>query len=127
MVKRSTPIDGVDFVTLPTKDFERAIEFYGTKLGLPESARYGQMPGVEFETGSLTLSIIESSAFGIEFAAHTHPVALHVADVAAARAELEGRDVEFAAETMDTGVCHMAHFRDPDGNALMLHSRYAPR
>ena len=122
-----TMIDGVDFITLPTEDFERAIEFYGTVLGLPESIRYGQMPGVEFETGSLTLAILESKAFGIEFAPHTHPVAFHVDDVEAARAELESRGVEFVADTMDSGVCHMAHFRDPDGNVLMLHSRYIPR
>lgn len=127
MAEQTTPIDGVDFITLPTQDFDRAVEFYGTTLGLPESIRYGEMPGVEFETGSLTLSVIESSAFGIEFAPHTHPVALHVADVAAARAELEGRGVEFPNETLDTGVCHMAHFCDPDGNVLMLHSRYIPR
>lgn len=120
-------IEGVDFITLPTQDFDRAIEFYGTTLGLEESIRYGEMPGIEFETGSLTLSIIESTAFGIEFAPHGHPVALHVADVAAARSELESRGVEFAAETLDSGVCHMAHFRDPDGNVLMLHSRYVPR
>jgi predicted enzyme related to lactoylglutathione lyase len=120
-------IEGVDFITLPTEDFDRAIEFYGTTLGLEESVRYGEMPGIEFETGSLTLSIIESKAFGIEFAPHGHPVALHVADVAAARSELESRGVEFRADTLDTGVCHMAHFRDPDGNVLMLHSRYVPR
>lgn len=120
-------IEGVDFITLPTDDFERAVEFYGTVLGLEESIRYGDKPGVEFETGSLTIAIIESKAFGVEFAPHGHPVAFHVADVAATRAELESRGVEFAAETMDTGVCHMAHFRDPDGNVLMLHSRYLPR
>jgi predicted enzyme related to lactoylglutathione lyase len=120
-------IEGVDFITLPTQDFDRAKEFYGTTLGLEESIRYGEMPGIEFETGSLTLSIIESTAFGLEFAPHTHPVALHVADVAAARSELESRGVEFPAETLDSGVCHMAHFRDPDGNVLMLHSRYVPR
>lgn len=120
-------IEGVDFITLPTEDFERAVDFYGNVLGLEESIRYGEMPGVEFETGSLTVAIIESKAFGIEFAPHGHPVAFHVPDVAAARAELESRGVEFAADTMDSGVCHMAHFRDPDGNVLMLHSRYLPR
>ncbi len=127
MADLTNPIDGVDFITLPTQDFERAIEFYGETLGLEKSIRYGEMPGMEFETGSLTIAVLESSAFGIEFAPHTHPVALHVADVAATRAELEARGVEFAAETMDSGVCHMAHFRDPDGNVLMLHSRYVPR
>jgi predicted enzyme related to lactoylglutathione lyase len=122
-----TLIDGVDFITLPTEDFERAIEFYGTTLGLEESIRYGSMPGVEFETGSLTIAVMESEAFGMKFAPHSHPVALHVADVAEARTELESRGIEFLAETLDSGVCHMAHFRDPDGNMLMLHSRYEPR
>lgn len=127
MSTETSLVTGVDFVTLPTKDFDAAVEFYGTTLGLPCSARYGKMPGAEFETGTLTLSVIESEAFGIEFRAHGHPIALHVEDVEPARAELESRGVAFAAETMDTGVCHMAHFRDPDGNALMLHNRYAPR
>lgn len=120
-------VEGVDFITLPTEDFERAIEFYGTTLGLEESIRYGQMPGVEFETGSLTIAVMESKAFGMKFAPHSHPVALHVADVHAARAELESRGVQFFADTIDSGVCHMAHFADPDGNVLMLHSRYVPR
>jgi predicted enzyme related to lactoylglutathione lyase len=48
-----------------------------------------------------------------------------VDDVAAARAELEAEGVEFDGEIFDTGVCHMAFFRDPDGNSLMLHQRYA--
>lgn len=120
-------VTGVDFVTLPTEDFEAATDFYGNVLGLPCSARYGKMPGAEFETGTLTIAILESQAFGIEFHPHGHPIALHVEDVKAARQELEAKGVAFAAETMDSGVCHMAHFRDPDGNALMLHCRYAPR
>jgi predicted enzyme related to lactoylglutathione lyase len=120
-------VTGVDFVTLPTQDFDRAVEFYGTTLGLPNSARYGKMPGAEFETGTVTIAVLESEAFGIEFSPHGHPIALHVEDVEAARAELESRGIAFAADTMDSGVCHMAHFKDPDGNALMLHHRYAPR
>jgi predicted enzyme related to lactoylglutathione lyase len=120
-------VTGVDFLSVATADFDRAVEFYGTVLGLPCSARYGQARGAEFETGNLTLSVIESSSFGMTFAPATHPLALHVEDVAAARAELEARGVQFAADTLDTGVCHMAFFKDPDGNALMLHHRYAPR
>ena len=85
------------------------------------------MPAGEFETGTLTIAIMQSDAFGLEFQPHGHPIALHVPDVGVARAELEGRGVTFAADTIDSGVCHMAHFRDPDGNVLMLHSRYAPR
>jgi hypothetical protein len=96
-------------------------------LGLPCSARYGRVPGGEFETGNLTLQLIEAEAIGLEFSAGTNPIALHVDDVAAARAELESRGVSFSGETIDSGVCHMALFHDPDGNALMLHHRYAPR
>ena len=122
----SLSVTGVDFITVHTRDYDRASEFYGTVLGLPFSKRWGDMPAGEFETGTLTLALMQSDAFGVEFAPHTHPIALHVDDVAAARAELEARGVTFAADTMDSGVCHMAHFRDPDGNALMLHNRYAP-
>lgn len=123
----SAVVSGVDFVYIPTQDFARAVEFYEMVLGLPLSARYGSRPGAEFETGNLTLAVIESAAFGMEFSPLTHPIGLHVDDVAVARATLQARGVEFGADTMDTGVCHMAHFRDPDGNALMLHHRYAPR
>jgi predicted enzyme related to lactoylglutathione lyase len=120
-------VTGVDFITVPTRDFEKAEEFYGTVLGLPCSTRWGNMPAAEFETGTLTIAVMQSDAFGLEFQPHTHPIALHVEDVEGARAELESRGVIFQAETIDSGVCHMAHFADPDGNALMLHHRYAPR
>ncbi len=119
-------ITGVDFVTVPTQDFERASEFYGTTLGLARSKQWGTRPAAEFETGTLTIAVMQSDAFGIEFARHSHPIALHVDDVAEARAELEAQGVTFFADTMDSGVCHMAHFSDPDGNSLMLHHRYAP-
>ena len=120
-------ITGVDFIAVPTRDYDKADAFYGDVLGLERSKRWGSMPAGEFETGTLTIAIMQSDAFGIEFHRHSHPIALHVGDVAAARAELEGKGVTFVADTMDSGVCHMAHFADPDGNALMLHSRYAPQ
>jgi predicted enzyme related to lactoylglutathione lyase len=119
-------VTGVDFITVPTRDFDKAREFYGSVLGLEASKQWGDMPAAEYETGSLTIAIMQSDAFGLEFAPHKHPVALHVDDVEASRSELEGKGVKFVAETMDSGVCHMAHFTDPDGNALMLHHRYAP-
>jgi predicted enzyme related to lactoylglutathione lyase len=119
-------VTGVDFITVPTRDFDKASEFYGGVLGLECSTRWGQMPAAEFETGTLTIAVMQSDAFGIEFAPHSHPIALHVDDVEAARAELEAKGIAFHGETMDSGVCHMAHFRDPDGNALMFHHRYAP-
>jgi predicted enzyme related to lactoylglutathione lyase len=119
-------VTGVDFITVPTRDFEKASEFYGGVLGLARSKRWGEMPAGEFETGTLTIAIMQSDAFGREFRPHGSPIALRVADVHAARAELEARGVSFMGETIDSGVCHMALFADPDGNALMLHHRYAP-
>jgi catechol 2,3-dioxygenase-like lactoylglutathione lyase family enzyme len=119
-------VTGVDFIAVPTRDFERADEFYADVLGLRRSKRWGNMPAGEFETGTLTIALMQSDAFGLEFQPHTHPVALHVEDVHAARAELEAKGVTFPADTIDSGVCFMAHFSDPDGNSLMFHHRYAP-
>lgn len=122
----ATEVTGVDFIAVPTRDFESSARFYEDVLGLRPSKRWGDMPAQEFETGSLTIAVMQSDAFNIEFERHSHPIALHVEDVEAARKVLEAKGVEFAADTMDSGVCHMAHFADPDGNALMLHNRYAP-
>ncbi len=113
----------LDFVAVPTQDPERARRFYGETLGLrPDSTgKY------EFWAGQTCVSIWEPSSFGMAFSPQKNAhLALHVEDVAAARAELEGQGVEFLGDTFDTGVCHMALFTDPDGNDLMLHSRYAP-
>jgi predicted enzyme related to lactoylglutathione lyase len=115
-----------DFVTVFVKDFDAATKFYGELLGLDLSTKYGKMPGGEFETGNLTLQVMESAAVGIEFQPNRHPIALRVDDVAAARGELEEQGISFMGETIDSGVCHMAFFEDPDGNTLMLHRRYAP-
>jgi predicted enzyme related to lactoylglutathione lyase len=120
-------ITGVDFIAVPTRNFEQADEFYGDVLGLERSKRWGNMPAREYETGSLTIAVMQSEAFNVEFAPHSHPIALHVDDVHAARKELEEKGVEFTGETIDSGVCYMAHFPDPDGNRLMLHHRYAPK
>ncbi len=119
-------ITGVDFITVPTSDFEKAEAFYGDVLGLERSKQWGQMPAREFETGSLTIALMQSDAFGMEFRPHSAPIALQVDDVPAAKAELESRGVEFTTDIIDSGVCHQAIFEDPDGNALDLHHRYAP-
>ncbi len=120
-------VTGVDFIAVPTKDYDAAAEFYGTVLGLPLGTRWGQMPAGEFETGNLTIAVMQSDAFGLEFRPHTHPIEFRVDDVAAARAELESRGVTFKGDIIDSGVCHQTFFEDPDGNALALHHRYAPK
>jgi predicted enzyme related to lactoylglutathione lyase len=120
-------VEAADFAAIFVTDFLRARDFYGGTLGLEQSQDYKRIPGGEFETGNLTLQILDSAAVGREFSPSGSPIALRVEDVAAARAELEAAGVEFLGETIDSGVCHMAHFKDPDGNILILHHRYAPR
>jgi predicted enzyme related to lactoylglutathione lyase len=131
MSARTSLVTGVDFVSLPTRHVEAAMEFYGNVLGLERSSvwqRPGAEPlGVEFETGTVTIALIAAEQLGIPFQPNKVPVALHVDDVEVARTELESRGVSFVADTIDSGVCHMANFEDLDGNALMLHHRYAPR
>jgi len=123
----TTPlITGVDFVSVPTHDLDTAIAFYGDTLGLRRSVYLPDRNYAEFETGNLTLSVIDAEKMGIEHHPLRH-IALHVEDMEQARASLESRGVSFHGDTLDTGVCHMAFFSDPDGNELMLHHRYAPR
>jgi len=124
----TTIVTGVDFVSVPTQDLERAVEFYGTKLGMPRSMYKPERNFAEFETGTVTLSVVNPEKMGIgEFRPNTNHLALHVEDVEASRATLEERGVTFMGDIFDTGVCHMSFFADPDGNMLMLHHRYEPR
>ena len=124
----SSIVTGVDFVSVPTQDLDRAVQFYGETLGLPRSVYMPERNYAEFETGAVTFSVVNPEAMGIgPFRANANHFALQVDDVAEARRALEERGVSFMGDTFDTGVCHMAFFTDPDGNALMLHHRYAPR
>jgi catechol 2,3-dioxygenase-like lactoylglutathione lyase family enzyme len=121
--EEGTMIRGLDFVGIPSRDAERSRAFYIDTLGL----RPDDHSRFEFWAGSTCFGIWEPEKFGLPFAPqkNAHP-ALHVDDVAATRAELESKGVAFMGDTLDTGVCHMALFTDPDGNDLMLHRRYAP-
>jgi catechol 2,3-dioxygenase-like lactoylglutathione lyase family enzyme len=117
-------VTGLDFVAVPSRDPERSRAFYVETLGLrpDDKARF------EFWVGETCFGIWEPERMGGTFAPQKNAHwALHVDDVAEARRELEGKGVEFVGDVLDTGVCHMAFFADPDGNDLMLHHRYAPR
>ena len=119
-------ISGTDFVTQPVQDYDAAATFYGETLGLAFSKRWGNMPAGEFETGSLTIALMQPDAFGMTFRPSTGAIALHVEDVPAARAALEAKGVKFRGDTIDSGVCLQAIFEDVDGNMLIIHNRYAP-
>jgi catechol 2,3-dioxygenase-like lactoylglutathione lyase family enzyme len=117
-------INSIDFVAVPSQDPERARAFYVDTLGLrpDDKARF------EFWAGDTCFAIWEPDRMGGQFAPQKNAhIALHVDDVSAAREELEGKGIQFIGDIFDTGVCHMAFFNDPDGNDLMLHSRYKPR
>jgi catechol 2,3-dioxygenase-like lactoylglutathione lyase family enzyme len=117
-------ITKLDFVAIPSQDAERTRAFYVDTLGLraDDGSRF------EFWVGETCFGIWEPDKMGGTFAPQKNGhLALHVDDVATARADLEAKGIEFLGETLDTGVCHMAFFNDPEGNDLMLHSRYKPR
>ncbi len=117
-------VEKVDFVSVPVADMERAKGFYRDTLGLSSPSWDDGWP--EIETGNVSLYLVDPTRMGAEFKPHPSHIALRVADVAKTRAELEAKGVEFQGEILDTGVCHMAFFADTEGNALMLHRRYAP-
>jgi catechol 2,3-dioxygenase-like lactoylglutathione lyase family enzyme len=118
-------VEQVDFVSVLTQDIARAKKFYAGTLGLPIETE-GEND-LEFTLGQVTLDVFDPSSIGQEFAPTLAGIAIRVPDVAASRAELEAKGVRFDGDIVDTGVCHFAFFKDPDGNRLMLHRRYAPR
>jgi predicted enzyme related to lactoylglutathione lyase len=127
MTSTSEFVRGVDFVGIPSRDLNASAAFYRDTLGLPQSVFVEDRNYSEYETGNLTLSVYNAEQMGLGHHVNPNPVALHVDDVAETRKRLEERGVSFHGETIDTGVCHMALFSDPEGNSLMLHHRYAPR
>jgi catechol 2,3-dioxygenase-like lactoylglutathione lyase family enzyme len=118
-------VERTDFVSVPVTDMARSVRFYGETLGL-EQVGEGGFP--EFQLGeNVSLYLIDPTSVGGQFSApHSAYIALRVPDVAVTRSELEDKGIIFAGDIHDSGVCHMAFFHDPDGNALMLHRRYAP-
>jgi catechol 2,3-dioxygenase-like lactoylglutathione lyase family enzyme len=119
-------VEHVDFWTVPVTDMERAKKFYGETLGLPQIGDEAGFP--EFKLGDNGfLYLLSLEAIGSAFRApHDAGFALRVPDVAEARRELEEKGVVFRGDILDSGVCHMAFFADPDGNQIVLHRRYAP-
>jgi catechol 2,3-dioxygenase-like lactoylglutathione lyase family enzyme len=114
-------VERVDFVSIPTRDIERAKRFYGGTLGLPS---HSWSPG-DFETSNVTLELWEPEAQGEPFEPNRNGIALRVSDVERAVEDLRAAGAEIIG-VRDSGVCHMGFVEDPDGNVLILHRRYAP-
>jgi predicted enzyme related to lactoylglutathione lyase len=116
----------VDFIGVPVRDRERAAQFYGETLGLQKNPNSSER-WIEFETGNVTLALVPLEYIRGEFQPLPGAaIAIRVADVETAKQKLEAAGVEFKGDIIDSGVCHIAPFSDPDGNGLMLHRRYAP-
>jgi catechol 2,3-dioxygenase-like lactoylglutathione lyase family enzyme len=113
-------VEQVDFVSVPTRDVGRSIGFYRDVLGLPAS----EYSAGEIEAPNVTLSFWNPDADGEPFQANTAGIALRVADVEAAVEEFRAAGGEVIG-IEDSGVCHMGFVKDPDGNVLILHRRYA--
>ena len=120
-------ITGVDFVSIPATNLQESRDFYANVLGLEVGKTWGEENplGAEFETGTVTLALMDVAQLGIEFSPNTVPIEFQVDDVPAAREQLEAKGVKFVTDLIDSGVCHQAIFVDPAGNSLALHHRYA--
>jgi catechol 2,3-dioxygenase-like lactoylglutathione lyase family enzyme len=114
-------VERVDFINIATRDPQRSRAWYQDMLGLEQDPHNPD----ELNAGQVTLTFWNPEAEGIEFKPSVAGFAVRVADVEAAKAELEAKGAECVGSG-DTGVCHMAVFLDPDGNAVLLHRRYRP-
>ncbi len=115
-------VEQVDFVSVPTQDVARAVAWYRDVLGLAESA-YTEG---EVETPNVTLSFWRPEDDSLPFTPNESGIALRVEDVHAAVEEVRAAGADVMGVD-DSGVCHMGFVRDPDGNVVILHRRYAPR
>ncbi len=104
-------ITGTDFLIIGSTDIDRSVKFYDEVLELERGKQWGKMPAQEFETGNLTIAVMQSDAFGLEFKPNTHPLEFRVEDFDAAKSELESKGVEFEGDTIDSGVCYQAFFQ----------------
>jgi predicted enzyme related to lactoylglutathione lyase len=121
-----TEVQRTDFIGVNVRDREQASTFYGKTLGLKRNALSSdEWP--EFETSNVGLVLSTPEQKGGGEHRPEYSIALRVADVEASMKRLQDAGVEFEFPNVyDSGVCHMAFFKDPDGNSLILHHRYAP-
>ena len=119
-------VERVDYIRVPVKDIEEAKHFYGELLGLPLDPNSPHDDWVEYGAGNVTLAVMTPHTHEYEFAPlPPGTLALRVPDVAEAKAKLEAAGVQ-VNEMWDSGKCRGAGLKDPSGNPILLHHRYAP-
>ena len=119
-------VERVDYIRVPVTDMDAANHFYGELLGLPRNPDSPADDWVEYEAVNVTLAVMTPHTHEYEFTPlPPGTLALRVPDVAEAKAKLEAAGVE-VNDVWDSGVCKGAGLRDPAGNPILLHRRYAP-
>ena len=119
-------VERVDYIRVPVTDMNEANHFYGELLGLERNPNSPDDDWVEYEAGNVTLAVMTPHTHDYDFTAlPPTTIALRVADVAAAKAQLEAAGLE-VGEMWDSGACRGAGVSDPAGNRILLHRRYAP-
>ena len=119
-------VERVDYIRVPVKDMQEARRFYGELLGLRENPNSPDEDWIEYEAGNVTLAVMTPHTHEYDFSPlPPGALALRVADVADAKAKLEAAGVE-VNDMWDSGKCQGAGLRDPSGNPILLHRRYAP-
>jgi predicted enzyme related to lactoylglutathione lyase len=122
----SLGVERVDYIRVPVKDIEEAKHFYGELLGLPLDPNSPHDDWVEYQAGNVTLAVMTPHTHEYEFSPlPPGTLALRVPDVAEAKAKLEAAGVQ-VNEMWDSGLCRGAGLKDPSGNPILLHRRYAP-
>jgi len=112
---------GVDFVLFAVSDLGRAVHFYRETLGLRCTLESAEYQWAEFDCGNVTLALQGAALPAGERAGGR--LALAVAEVAGAHAELTARGVPVDGPPVDSGYCTAFAAFDPDGNRLILHRR----
>ena len=130
MATATSIVTGVDFVSVPTQNLGAAVDFYRDVLGLEQSKLWqmgGQEPlGAEFETGTVTIALMDCEKLGIDFQPNKVPIAFHVEDVGAARAESESRGSNSGAKRSTAAFATRPSWKTPTGTRSDIHNRYAP-
>jgi predicted enzyme related to lactoylglutathione lyase len=116
-------IKEVAFVAIAVSDKERARKFYQETLELKPARTHMEGVWVEYDFGATTIGVGCHPDWKPSREGTT--VAFEVDDIDAAIAKLKERGVTFDLDKLETPVCWMAQFRDPDGNKLVVHKRKA--
>jgi predicted enzyme related to lactoylglutathione lyase len=114
-------ITEVAFVVIPVTDKDRARKFYQETLGLKPAMSVHDGMWVEYEIGGTTIGVGCHPEW--KPARDGTSVSFEVDDIDAMIAKLKEEGVQFEREKVETPVCFMAVFRDPDGNRLLVHKR----